>query len=84
MRKIILSVALTTFLSISAFAANSTSTISYKQQVKFSVKGTCSITYTAYNSAGVAQYSWTEYSYGTNQADCDRQGRARTAALNAQ
>ena len=84
MKKIFLAVGMTTFLSISAFAADSASTTNYKQQLKYSVAGLCSITYTAYNSAGEAQYSWTECSYGNSQADCDKQAQKRINALKEQ
>lgn len=56
-----LSFAATVFLSLNAFASDASTNTIFKNNVSFDdVLGTCTVTFTAYNSAGEALYSWTE------------------------
>lgn len=72
---------MTTFLSLNAFAAKQS--LTFESKVNYSVKGTCTMTFTAYNSAGQALYSWTETRPADSYNQCLQMGLKRLAELNA-
>lgn len=80
--KTLFSLALTAFLSINVFASSS-SDINYKNTVKIDSFGTCYMTFTAYNAAGEALYSWTEEIWAYSWQNCQDLGGYRLKELNS-
>ena len=72
---------MTTFLSLNAYASNTN--VNFKSEVNYTVRGTCTMTFTAYNSAGEAIHSWTETKPADSYNQCLQMGLSRLAELNA-
>ena len=83
MKKILLLLVATVFLSLNAFAADVNINSNIKNDVSYDdVLGTCTITFTAYNSAGEALYSWTEEYWAYSYSNCQDLANYRLEQLN--
>jgi hypothetical protein len=87
MKKLFLSTVATLLLSVNAFASdsmtNSKSDVNYKNSFTIDNLGTCTMTFTAYNSAGEALYSWTEEYWAYSYQNCQDLGKYRLEQLNS-
>ncbi|WHF51280.1 hypothetical protein QGN23_12695 [Chryseobacterium gotjawalense] len=75
--------ALTTFLSLNAFAAETTLNVNYKSTMEFDAIGTCYLTITAYGSDG-STYTWTEEYWAYSNQNCQDLANFRLEQLNGQ
>ena len=83
MKKIFLSVVATVLLSMNVFAATSNSTKIVKDDVSFSL-GTCTLTFTEYNSSGEAIRTWTETYWAYSYQNCQDLGNYRLKELSTE
>lgn len=83
MKKLFFSIFATALLSVSAFAADVNTHPTFKNDVAYDdALGTCIITFTAYNAAGEALFSWTEEFWAYSYSNCQDLANYRLEQLN--
>ena len=75
---------MTIFFSLSAFAADFNANANLRNNIAYNdLLGTCTITFTMYNSAGEAVYSWTEEYWAYSYQNCQDLAKYRLEQLTA-